>query len=537
MPSNQPSEEKWFSLWDHLIHNPTRAAFYSGTLLFLAFPPSPFSFLIFIAFIPLLTIFFHSFRFRFVHLYLAFLVWNIGTTYWLCLTALSASTLSEALISFLAGLTAILLNPLLMILPWKLTRLFYKRNLSLFSLLFLTVAWLSFEYLHFHWEFAWPWLTLAHAFATTPLYLQMASWTGVAGYSALVLLVNSFFFLAWTQKSKIYFISAGILIFFPFIFSPSYFYYERLGSKPLRVRIVQPNIDPYQKFEKLTPEQQIERMKKWIQQPGLDTIDLILLPETAIPTPLTARDLTQHPLLYPLLDLIKDKKLCIITGFTELIIYPDSFHPITAMQYNEIWYEVANSIGIVGDVQSYQKAKLVPLVERVPYLEYLSFLKHFYIDLGGSLGNLAKPLQLKNLQCDSLSIAGVICYESVFGNHLRKFVRQGAHLIAVVTNDGWWKKSSGYFQHAVYATFRAIENRKYLIRAANTGISLALKPNGSLIASLPYDQQGYLDVLIFPTKKPTTIYTLYGDWIYIFSCLSFVFFILFNLLKLTLIKK
>jgi apolipoprotein N-acyltransferase len=430
------------------------------------------------------------------------------------------------LLSLFAGLAAILLNSLLMVLPWKLTRLLYGKQAHPYALFFLIAAWLSLEFLHFHWELAWPWLTLAHAFANMPFYLQMASYTGVAGYSFLILLANLLLFLGWNDHKRVFFFLSALIILFPFLFSPSYFQWDRplQPEKKLRVRIIQPNIDPYQKFEVLTPEQQVHRIQSWIQKPGLDTIDLVLLPETALPTPLTASDLSQHPLITPLLQLQKRYPLCIVTGFTELIIYPDTFHPPTAQQYDTIWYEIANSIGIVGDSQSYQKAKLVPLVERVPYLEYLTFLKHFYIDLGGSFGNLAKPIQLRNLRCDSLTIAGVICYESVFGNHLRHFVKEGASLIAIVTNDGWWKKSSGYLQHAAFATFRAIENRKYVIRSANTGISLVLKPNGSLIASLPYDRQGYIDVVVFPMENQPTFYTRYGDWLY--QCVSIAFFLL-----------
>ncbi len=519
------SKEKLSSLLTHLKNNPPGTAIVGGLFMNLAFPPAVFFFFAFFGMIPLWVLAENAKK---KHLYLFFLSWNFFSTYWLMFTALSAPDFGEALLSLTAGVAAITLNSLLMLIPALIYRKYYARNLPLALTMFI-LSWLTFEYIHFHWEFAWPWLALGHVFAYVPWYVNYLQFTGILGASLFVLLANAFIYLLLKQKHSRNVARAliflGILPFF-FLLIPDNF----TPRKHLNVRIIQPNFDPYQKFEKLSPREQVQRIVALTQNPGIDTIDLVLLPETSIPRALDKYALNTSDITKPLRELMqKYPRLNFAGGFTEFIVFTDSTKaPKTARKYGRLWYEVGNSAFMLSKEiptpQSYQKAKLVPMVERVPYLEHLVFLKNWNIDLGGGLGNMTKPDSLYNLYFNKETpISVLICYESVFGDHVRKFVKKGGQLLAIVTNDGWWKKTAGHIQHFRYATFRALETKRYIVRSANTGISAVFNTQGKVLAKTKYDEQTYLDFKV-PLFTHRTFYVKFGDYLGIFSFI-FVFLI------------
>ena len=125
----------------------------------------------------------------------------------------------------------------------------------------------------------------------------------------------------------------------------------------------------------------------------------------------------------------------------------------------------------------------------------------------------------------TFNISPAVCYESIYGEHLSKFNRQDADLIAVITNDGWWGNTQGYRQHMQYARLRAIESRKWVVRSANTGISCFIDPFGNIVQQLPWNQQGVLKqtVAAFVTE---TFYTKQGDWLSKIVAVAAAFFLL-----------
>ena len=129
--------------------------------------------------------------------------------------------------------------------------------------------------------------------------------------------------------------------------------------------------------------------------------------------------------------------------------------------------------------------------------------------------------------------APIICYESIYGEYVSEYVRNGANLLAIITNDGWWNNTEGHKQHLSYARLRSIETRKNIVRSANTGISAVINYRGEILRTIGYEQEGLINKNVGMNDK-ITFYTKYGDYIFRL-CLFFIIiisaFYLANLLK------
>lgn len=501
----------------------------SGLLLGLSFPPFPFPFLAFIGWIPLFYIWEYSQK-PFWKTYFSLFIWNVIVGYWLCLTILGAKTWEEAFQNFFAGFLANILNPFLMTIPIAFFWFLRKKNSSLYSYLGFIPLWISFEYLHFQWELTWSWLTFGHAFSSFPLYIQFIEWTGIYGASALLLLINVLIFIYLHNPITKMLWRISFSIVFPFIVSiflilPFRKVYQ--VEKIWKVRIIQPNIDPYQKFEVTTEENQIDLFTKMYEADGIDSLDLVILPETAIPFGIFYHNYQEDPRLFSLLDAVKKHQVPLLTGCSEYKVFDNSLQaPSTARQYGNQWIQAYNSSTVLGDTSSefYEKSKLVPFVERTPYYDYLKALENIiHIDLGGGFGNYGIPDSIYCLDGKSTNeIGNVICYESIFPHHVRQLVQKGAKFISVITNDGWWGKSSGYIQHAFYARLRAIETRREVVRCANTGLSIHIDNQGNILKSSSWWKPEYFDIKV-RHYNGQTIYVIWGDWFALFAlCISFI---------------
>ncbi|MCS7074275.1 MAG: apolipoprotein N-acyltransferase [Bacteroidia bacterium] len=491
-------------------------------MLGISFPPIPFAFLLLAAFVPIFYVADevkekqNPMRFWFGCTYLGFLVWNLVGCYWLMLTALSAPNFSEALLSFTAGLLANLANPVLMSIPTFIWQWLRIKNTKLSSPFWLIPFWLSFEYLHYQWDLTWSWLTIGHAFSTFPVYIQYIEFTGTLGISCFVLMSNAtvYHLLKSPTTKKI----TAVLIFwllpftcYPILTSSSRF--QETGK--LRFRVIQPNIDPYQKFNVLSDTEQIRLLQQLIISKPLDSISVVVLPETALPGIHSREEIQNNPTLKPLVDLVKEKNLHLIAGLNEYKLFPPGKQPTaSARPYGNAWIEIYNSMVIISPetVQTYQKGRLVPFVERAPFLEQLNFLKEINIDLGGGLGNCGLPDSIFTPFIQNHRIIPMICYESIFGDYVRQFVAKGGEIGVIITNDGWWKQTSGYLQHAQFSVLRAIESRKQIARSANTGRSLYVNHLGKIIQYTDWWKPSVIDQEL-ELYNSQTFYIKYGNWL------------------------
>jgi apolipoprotein N-acyltransferase len=166
-------------------------------------------------------------------------------------------------------------------------------------------------------------------------------------------------------------------------------------------------------------------------------------------------------------------------------------------------------------VQVYHKSKLVVGVETLPFRNIIEpLLGNVMLDFGGTVLTRATQEEREAFPLYSgVKISPVICYESVYGEFVTGYVRNGAQVLAIMTNDAWWGDTPGHKQHLAYARLRAIETRRAVVRSANTGISGFISPLGELTAKLPYNTKGVLSATVHPQKN-ITLYVRYGDYIF-----------------------
>jgi len=134
-------------------------------------------------------------------------------------------------------------------------------------------------------------------------------------------------------------------------------------------------------------------------------------------------------------------------------------------------------------IQLYHKSKLVPFVERIPFPRLFKPLEKFSINLGGTVGSLGEQEERTVFTSANglIKAAPIICYESVYGEYVTDYVKNGANILCVITNDGWWRDTPGYRQHFNYACLRAIETRRSIVQSANTGISGFINQRGEIL--------------------------------------------------------
>lgn len=512
-------------------------ALISGLLFIAAWPTYGFPFLSFLGFVPLLFIAFKERESKtkkrnwrvFVLAYLAFFVWNLGTTYWLYFST-----------PFGAGF-AIIVNSLLMALVFQIYHLIAYRVNFTASMSFFIAIWLSFEKMHLGWEFSWPWLNLGNIFSEYPSAIQWYEFTGTFGGSLWILLLNTFVFksiLLYQQhhekaiifRRSFYLV---LLILFPLIISWILLYNQPQFQESKNVLIVQPNIDPYKEKYDLTDTAIKNLILNRVQEKLNDSTDLLLLPETVFANG-TKIDKIQNAEIRQMSDQLQKQyaNLNILSGISLYKIIRDEKEktPQSNFLRDGIWFNDYNAAYYqesTGQNDLYYKSKLVVGVENFPYKSALEpILGDIMIDLGGTVAmkTTQEDREVFSLD-DETQTAPIICYESVYGEYVGNYVKNGADFLSIITNDAWWRDTQGHQQHWSYAKLRAIETRRSVARSANTGISGAIDPTGNVIKRTQYDEPAVIEVEI-PVNKKLTFYTEHGDFIarmgYFFSLVIFM---------------
>ena len=467
----------------------------SGVLLAAAWPAKGFTPLIFISWVPLLLIQQELGDTRrkgmFWYALLSFFIWNVLTTWWIWNS------------TDMGAVAAWFLNSLFMAFVFY---VFHLSKMKLFNnkrgTAILLFYWLSWEYFHMNWELTWPWLSLGNVFAAHPKWIQWYEYTGILGGSTWVFIINILIFTAirsakysdWLRVIKNGF-AVIVLLAVPFIYSYNRYNNYNEEINPVEVVVVQPNIDPYNEEFSLPHEAVLERNLKLARPLITDSTQFIVSPESAI-----QEGIWEHLLNY-------SSSIASIRRF--IAPYPNLSYVIGASTWRKIgksekktyaarklpdgdgYYYSYNTAFLVDNsehIQLHHKSKLTPGVERMPSYGILKPLENLAINLGGVVGTLGwddTPVVFQP-EGSNVKVAPVICYESVYGEYVAQYVRDGAQLIFVITNDGWWGDTPGYRQHLLFSVLRAIETRRDVARSANTGISAFINQRGEIIKKTKY---------------------------------------------------
>jgi apolipoprotein N-acyltransferase len=167
----------------------------------------------------------------------------------------------------------------------------------------------------------------------------------------------------------------------------------------------------------------------------------------------------------------------------------------------------------VEEVPVYKKSILVPGAEFLPYRKVFFWLESFVNQLGGSMAGYGSQKDRGVFKSkEGTAVAPVICYESIFGEYMTGYIRNGAQAIFIVTNDGWWDNTAGHRQHLLFASLRAIESRRPIARSANTGISAFINQRGDIREATKYDEAIAIKDKIL-LNDAITFYVRWGDLI------------------------
>ncbi len=499
----------------------------SGLLLALAWPRDGWAGLMFIGFIPFLFIEDHISRNRrdfhrfavLVYTYPGFFLWNALTTWWIWNS------------TEVGAIGAIVANAFFMALVFNIysytKRQVFGRDHGYFILPF---YWLSFEYWHLNWDMSWPWLNLGNAFAGNPAWIQWYEYTGTFGGALWVLLLNILLYklitLGWKRQKMrrdklIWGSASAVILFVPLIISFIMYRNYTEEPRPVSVVVTQANINPYTEQYSLPPLEVVDRNLDLAKTLVDDMTDFVVCPESSIQEPIWEHRYQASPSLQHIKNFIAEHpRLTVVIGASTFREYFEGEEvSSTARKFRdaEAWYDAYNSVFFVDttdDYEVYHKSKLTPGVEKMPFPEYLGFLERFAIDLGGTVGSLGTDEERKVFVAkpDSLRVSAVICYESVYGEFFARFARNGAELIFIVTNDGWWGYTPGHRQHFIYSRLRAIETRRSIARSANTGISAFVNQRGDILWQSEYWVPAVMKYDLNANSR-ITFYSRYGDYL------------------------
>ncbi len=484
---------------------PYSNALLSGVLLAFSFPRSEFFLLAWIAFIPL----FFAIRKQspaksFLLGWLAGLAYFIGTLSWLAETMsdfgglhiLAATGVNFLLIAYLSlyvGLFCALLH-------------FVAPDHEYSLLLMAPALWVVLEYAKGHLLTGFPWVSLAYSQYRNLSMIQIADFGSVYSVVFVIVLVNSalyLFIVKWRSEgqSSVKSLFVGfVVLLLTFSYGTFRLSQTITGSETVSVAVIQGNVAQTEKwdrsFQKLTVEKYLSLSETTLQKDQIVRPDLIIWPESALPFIFGSEAVHEETLL----DFVKKEKFDLLVGAPSMSSPAGEAAQISL--YNSAFLLSPNK----GVASRYDKMHLVPFGEYVPFPDLFFFANKIV----SGISDFSPGSTVLVMSAGGSRISVAICFEVIFPDLVRQFVKNGAGIMTTITNDAWFGQSAAPYQHFSMLVFRAIENRVPFARAANTGISGFVDAQGRIIAQSKLDIEATLTEDLTPGKWKT-FYTLRGD--------------------------
>jgi apolipoprotein N-acyltransferase len=485
----------------------------SGILLILSFPDFDLEFLAWFALVPLFSSIegkgpFQSFWAGFLTGVVSFL----GILYWIIVAVHTYGNIPL----IVSGLILLLLVLYLSLFIGVFTFLIRTIQISLRfqTILFAPVLWVSLEYVRSFLLTGFPWANLGYTQYLNLPFIQMADLTGPYGLSCVILLVNATLFEVVRQWPKKIFPVREVVITGMILLGFLIYGYLKMGAvdrqmlgwPSLKIGLVQGNIDQSIKWDESFQKETLKIYERLTLKVAEGKPDLIIWPETA--TPFFFQEATEYQPM--VLNIPSKTNTFLLFGTPSFKIEREKIN-----HYNSA-YLASPSRQLIG---IYDKIHLVPFGEYVPFSELLFFIG----SLGEGIGNFKSGKRITNFSIPQGKFGVLICFEIIFPDLCRRFVKEGADFLVTITNDAWFGRTAAPHQHFAIGVFRAVENRVFIARAANTGISGFIDAKGKILRQGGIFTEEAMNGTLRLSKEKT-FYTLYGDvFSWLCSALSLFF--------------
>jgi len=519
----------------------------SGLICSLSFPPSPLPYLIFFGFIPIFLILknIQSLKIFFKKIYLWGFIFNLITIYWV--GGWEAKTDPFLMIG---GAALVFFNPLTFFIPFYFFFLTKKHINYKVAIFLLPFYWASYEYLYMITDASFPWLVLGNSLSNFLVFSQIADIIGSLGLTIVILFINALFLIIIDDyiEKKIFNISIALIsliVIFTILFYGFWRVHTyKISDKKITVGVVQPNLDPWEKWEN---ENKFELLKIYLdlsEKAILEDARFIIWPETALNFYLLNG--FNNDLVDSIKKFVDSNNVFILTGMPHIEFHVDKNNLPLGVKHNknfDYYYTTYNAALLFSpnsnEIQKYGKMKLVPFGEKVPFVEYFPELADFVrweVGLSGWNKWETKTVFKATIDDYELKFNCLICYESVYPFFVADFFKENSlDFLTIITNDSWYGYSSGPFQHRDFAKLRAIENRRAIARCANGGISCYINPFGKIEKQINLFTKNILTFEL-SLEKEISFFTKYPLLVPAIS-LSVLFFSMIYIFFIFLIKK
>lgn len=481
---------------------PIYGAILSGVLLFLSFPKFGVGVFAWVALLPLLlALHGQSLHRRVILGLISGLIFHVGILYWVTYVIVKYGSLPVYL-----GIAAMLLLSMYLSLY---TAVFATGTIvfgRVGTLIGVPLLWTVLEFFRGKLMTGFPWAALAYSQYLYRPMIQIVDITGISGLSFLIVLFNALLYEICVCKPLVRRLSlAAIAILIPiglYVHGVWRIADVEKGMKQapfFPVRLIQGNIDQNLKWD---PQYQDETLRAYLSEssvPRPQIRTLVIWPETAAPFYFQEPSHNRRRIL----DFVREHGVWLILG-------SPSYHKEGRRM------DFGNSAFLVSPegvpIDRYDKVHLVPYGEYVPMRRFFPFIGR----LAFGIGDFRSGPGFNPMNPDGHRIGILICYEGIFPEAAGAYKRSGAELLVNITNDAWFGPTSAPLQHLSMSLFRAVENRLYLCRAANTGISAFISPTGEILDRTPMFVRTHLsrEIQYLGLK---TFYSTYGD-IFAYSC-------------------
>jgi apolipoprotein N-acyltransferase len=366
-----------------------------------------------------------------------------------------------------------------------------------------------------------PWARLAIGQAGLLLGTQSASLFGSAFVTFLIVFVNFTVAgaLLLAEKRRLLSLVSVSLLLVNFLFGTISYFKNTENGESVTMAVVQGNVSSEDKWDSSHTEKTLEVYREYTKKAAIEGAEIVIWPETALPYNID----NIVSLRSYISGLARDNNVTLLVG---------AFTSDEDGEYNSIVTVLPD--GSIHETV-YSKRHLVPFGEYVPYRDFFEAVLPVLTDIGMLSYDLVPGDSSNVIELEEVNVGSLICFDSIYDELARESVISGAEVLAISTNDSWFSDSAALNMHNAQAALRSIENGRYTVRAANTGISSAIAPNGKMLDSIPALREGCLVIDVYPCEH-RTLYSYIGNT-FVYICIVWLVFCCFGEITLKTVKK